>query len=1026
MELSILLTELRSLIDIAFGITLSDKQFAVIMIVVIASSLGALNTAWKFVVFIFQSTKRFFSRLQQDQASKDFIRVRNRFANHLIIELERLNQEVDWNDFYYTKLQAQVEVEPEYLSMKSGLSYLLTWIYSIPMLTKMLIGLTPSGELVDSLTEAIISSKSRSFLVIGDPGSGKSVSLKHLAMKLAKDCSSSTVPETVVPLYFNLKVLDIPHNVINADLIRKWMLDQLILGQDRLISQFLDSYFDYMLDNGYFFILFDSFDEIPSVMDADEDTEIVKDYALALSRFLHAPHGCRGIVTSRPYRAPKTFIGQKITIKPLSNQRIEEALRNFLVHQNNLANSIWIKIIRERDDLLRFASNPFLLGLLARFIGDTKELPDRKYDLYEHFLQARIKADANQIYQRGLTPDFVLEFASLLAYEMTNASEIGLEAKTSDIKDVLMKSNVGGDDVEKLLEVLSYSKISRLSQKRAGQSNTFSYVHRRFQEYFCARYLQINNDKAPLTNLLLDNRWRETLVLLCEVIPVENLTPIFNVAKEALVKGVKASSGDRLHRDAIETLRFLRDGLRTRLDDLPNELRQEAAKFIFSQFENDDLLGQKRGVDCLTIVDKESAPLLIEKALESNSMWIKETTLYSCRNITSPTPEILQKLRSYLHLKHSNLNLFREYKFLSILLSYPQLLLPVHSYLVFLRYLGMVELSIVAVLFVALFVSATDLELKLQLFVSFLVAVLAISFLHIVDYRSMFIKQKKVVRTGKNNNVRKERRKSFFSNLVDSYIEKILMKIMSFSDILFKKILGPFKDNDKLEKKNDFDNLANLAYYMFNFWFFLPLTFVMLSSNNALKLTDLKTELLILVAIFLILYNVIASFFVFDYPNNISFSGWVTFILKKTSDFFYRLFRFKDWLNILKNLLFVSFLFVLFFIFIIPASIILMPIMSISLFVFLEKLVVLIRDQSKYIKMMVDGASRPQSTNDIVDILDSLDSEMVKSQFVQSLPRWLPMSKDWNILIDRANMESERIRDALYRLCEIWQDTAQE
>ena len=37
--------------------------------------------------------------------------VYNYFVKHLIHEVVHLNQEADWNDFYYTQLEAEVEVD---------------------------------------------------------------------------------------------------------------------------------------------------------------------------------------------------------------------------------------------------------------------------------------------------------------------------------------------------------------------------------------------------------------------------------------------------------------------------------------------------------------------------------------------------------------------------------------------------------------------------------------------------------------------------------------------------------------------------------------------------------------------------------------------------------------------------------------------------------------------------------------------------------------------------------------------------
>jgi hypothetical protein len=187
-----------------------------------------------------------------------------------------------------------------------------------------------------------------------------------------------------------------------------------------------------MMDKGLFFFLFDSFDEIPAIMDAQEDAEPVKAYALALNRFLHGMHGCRGLVASRPYRAPKIFVGQRMTIKPLSVKRIRSALEKYLTHHSHLAKRIWQDLICERDDLLYIASNPFYLNLIARYVADTRRLPVRQYDLFEHFVQSRVYVDEERLRSFGLAPEETVNKASILAYTMSSTSDIGLAACRSE------------------------------------------------------------------------------------------------------------------------------------------------------------------------------------------------------------------------------------------------------------------------------------------------------------------------------------------------------------------------------------------------------------------------------------------------------------------------------------------------------------------------------------------------------------------------------------------------------------------
>lgn len=775
-----------------FGTQAPTWLLPAVVILALGSATGLLRLFSDAVKWFYKVISGFTRRFVYNQDTKDFIQVRGRFAKHLISEVERLNRETDWSDFYYVALEAEVEADPA-LDIESGHTTPLTRLWRfLGRLPRALLRITPSPRVEKNLVHAIQRSKSQAFLVIGDPGTGKTVSLRHLFLNMTEECASSNAKEAIIPIYLNLKrfttelspndgVATVPHHTqlanlrrdleaglsdqefrticaevnvdyddlptagraykmrelvtyldrrgrideliqacrrlrpdvlwqdignmtqpsarLTADKVREWILKELAHDQDRSVHEFLARNFESILNRGQFFFIFDSFDEIPAVMDAVEETEIVQSYAQALDRFLHGTHGCRGLVSSRPYRAPRTFLGQKLMIRPLPNRRIKEALEKYLYQQRALLEQLWHQLVYERDDLLYIARNPFYLGLLARYVKDNTKLPMRQYDLFENFIQSRASSDEKRLHTFGLTADELINRTSVLAYAMTQAPEIGLEAEQSQLLPVLneyVPSVSWGDteQVKSLLNGLAYSKLGRVSRTGSVADSTFSFVHRRFHEYLTARYIRSNLQTAPLTSVAEDNRWREILVLLAEVLPTEQLKDILAISQTAIEIGLQSVPGTPEQRKGIEALRFLRDGFRSRMDDVPDDLRQICASFITKQFTDGNLLDQKRAVESTAVADDDSAPRILEIAFNSHSDWIRDVSLRACRNIRRSSEKLEATIRSYLFEQYTTLRFLRNVESYKAVLSASSSLSTINNFVNLLYLASILQITV--------------------------------------------------------------------------------------------------------------------------------------------------------------------------------------------------------------------------------------------------------------------------------------------------------------------------------------------
>lgn len=246
--------------------------------------------------------------LEKDFPEDSFQRKLDAFCAALNQDLVTIDRASNWSPEYYTELQAEVEV----LSAN---------------------GVTSRRKIVN-LQEAIKKDrKSQLFLILGVPGAGKSVALR----KLARDMLSEASRTNRVPIYINLREW-IPTEAddgcraqFNLKDLEDFVVDNVKRRGDVFTEEFVDLYFRPLWRSGRLFFIFDSFDEISELLDADEDSNVINSLSNVLSRFISTHPASRGVLSSRVFRRPtQSFLAQKVLeIRPLSESSILEALSRY-------------------------------------------------------------------------------------------------------------------------------------------------------------------------------------------------------------------------------------------------------------------------------------------------------------------------------------------------------------------------------------------------------------------------------------------------------------------------------------------------------------------------------------------------------------------------------------------------------------------------------------------------------------------------------------------------------------------------
>jgi hypothetical protein len=586
---------------------------------------------------------------------------RRRFADHIESELRRLNNLEAWSDYRFAELEAEVDAEGR----------------------RRLFGVFPSfyrtGNTLRrerSLSKALATSDERLVIVEGDPGSGKSVALRHVATMLATRAMKSWSSASVIPIYVNLKEIERRANEpIDRNLIAAFVLKILNRVNDRDIEEFLDEEFDPGLKDGTWFFLFDSFDEIPEILSSTEADKTVRQYATAISDFLHGLNQCRGTIASRFFHGPRQFGWPRFSILPLSSGR-----RTELVKKANLKPDVEIDLLGQMEtaaqEVRLMASNPMFLGLLCEHMRSGYEFPENSHSVFETYVSSRLNRDQERLYKRfELEPHELRATAEAVAFCMAADSGLGLSPSRQDIAASAQKLQIKLDPrFYKTLDALTYLKLARAeTSTTTQQSDQFTFAHRRFQEYFSTAVVLREPNRVTPRQLLLDARWRETAVVLFQTHNEEALSPLICEADlliqsfvQEVNQAVSENPPDADEQDgsqpkqentstrfqwpanALHVMGLLQEGFARRLNALPLEIRANVSTIVTRASTAGTTVDKKWALDVSGIAQASVLIELLRQAFRNPSQVFKDSAYRQVAKLSEIPPDITYRIRSTL------------------------------------------------------------------------------------------------------------------------------------------------------------------------------------------------------------------------------------------------------------------------------------------------------------------------------------------------------------------------------------------
>jgi len=347
----------------------------------------------------------------------------------------------------------------------------------------------------------------RRLMIVGPPGSGKSMLLKNLAFQYAEG-RLRTLPDRPIPVLLELHYLgekpDLPLERHLAMALER----NRFANAERFVSQ--------NLANGTLMLLLDGLDEVNS----SERGQVVT----KIRDFLDVQRDCRVLITCRNAVYKDEFadrLDQTMEIVEFSDQQVRSFLSSWESYmQDGRSVEQLMHTLHDRPRIMALARNPLLLTIVAYLYTDTPYvLPHSRAEFYRQstdFLLRQWHQERNVYESRdkqAVLQRLALYFMDSTAERQQDRMSLDFQTVLEQVKQLIPKLNLRQDsDVRPLLnEVVERSGL--LLSIDGGQR--YQFAHLTLQEYFAAEEL-VDDANGLINRFLADHDpWRETVKLWC-------------------------------------------------------------------------------------------------------------------------------------------------------------------------------------------------------------------------------------------------------------------------------------------------------------------------------------------------------------------------------------------------------------------------------------------------------------------------------------------------------------------------------
>ena len=560
------------------------------------------------------------SEADKDFPEKNYQQKRKSFCKFLAKRIDAINEETNWSEETFTPIEAEVEMTDKRRKKRR----------------------------YEDLHKCLRRHRRKNtvFLVLGDPGSGKSVSMRKLCAEMLEEADKTDL----IPVYVDLKKWtedwSLERLPAEKDLIE--FIEQRILreGGTTYTDTFLQTYFRKMLERGKWYFIFDSFDEMPCLMGRRSCQELIDHISSLLHTFLTRENQHGGVIASRLFRAPTDALHAtvKLNLQSFSDAKIKRMLNLYTNNSDALVHALF----SGREDLVSLCRNPFYLSLLIEYsMNHGAALPGNQMDLYEDFIQSRLSRCEGKIDEMGLkNVRQVRDAARQLALYMQESTQYGLECPASELY-----RRDDGYDWQKILELLRYAKLCRFG----GAFSAVSFVHRRFQECFYVSSIrgnQVHLDPERYSSIEKNNGIRDALVLYSEIAPLEKAREIADHCWSVLQAHKAAAESIRNPGcvELVNTLYFMAEAFRNRREAMAH-FQADFQQYTLEMLEAREFPVQHAAVSSMVLFVQPQLLEMVLKVLEKKNRYLSDVDMKNCRTMTQNPWEVAHRMACHIAVR---------------------------------------------------------------------------------------------------------------------------------------------------------------------------------------------------------------------------------------------------------------------------------------------------------------------------------------------------------------------------------------